>query len=136
MFAFLKRLCFGWRRTRPADRSSETSNVEAKRYLNRLREEELSAGASLRRGERLDRAPGQASGSSSAFTPSARQNTVAASRQPRRHQHSEQDRRPAEDFTTSFVVAEATGSALTGYAVGGSMAGALTGEVVSKSLDD
>lgn len=132
MLKFLKRLCLGGRQAEPADSSSVGTNDDAKRYLNRLREEELSAGASLRRGEILDRAPGQASGS--AYTPFSQQGTPAPSRR-QQYPHPEQDK-SAEDFATSFAVAEVTGSALTGYAVGGSVTGAITGEAVSKSLED
>ncbi len=130
MLNFLKRLCLGWRRTEPA--SSVGDNDDAKQYLNRLREQELSAGASLRRGEILNRAPGQASGS--AYPSRVQQGTPAPSSQGQ-YRQPEQDT-STEDFATSFVVAEATGSALAGYAVGGSVAGAITGEAVSKSLDN
>ncbi|WP_150124090.1 hypothetical protein [Cupriavidus nantongensis] len=133
MLKFLNRFRFGWRRADPPGNSSAVSKDEAKRYLNRLREEELSAGASLRRGEILDRAPGQASGS--AYTPYPQQKTPAPSSQQQYRDDPEQNT-SGEDFATSVVVADATGSALTGYAVGGSVAGAITGEAVSKSLDD
>ena len=112
--------------------NNDASNAAGKRYLDRLRQEELSVGAALRRGEAPGRAPGQASGAGALSQP------VSARRMqtPRRCSStapSAPERESDENFTQSFVAAEITGSAAIGYAAGGSAAGALLGEAASIS---
>lgn len=82
---------------------TELKNSAARVELNRIRRDELSVGAYMRRGDPVKTSPRLSTTSSSA----ARQDD--------------------SDFATSMVVGAETGSSLAGYVVGGSMLGAMAG---------
>ncbi len=106
----------------PEPPRGEVSEANSKEFLNRLREDELSLGAALRRGDRVGAAPGQTSGA---------RPVPAAARAPaqRRESNTRETVEDAgkEDFALSMAVGMATGSAAMGYVVGGSLTGGVVG---------
>lgn len=116
---------FNWLKVLFGNRSNPTAqaNDAAHRELNRLRREELSVGAQLRRGNPVNTFPGLASGS----VAKARMAVPSPTPVARRAAESEHSKGTEGDFATSMVIGAATGSTLAGYAMGGSLAGAMVG---------
>lgn len=100
------------------------ANEVARQELNRLRREELSIGAQLRRGEPVNTFPGLASGSV------AKVKMAAHKPAPRSVVESAHSNGTDADFATSMVVGAATGNTLAGYAIGGSLTGAMVGSSI------
>ena len=136
MISWIRRLLGVTRKKDPEPDAKR--NADAKTYLDDFRQNELSVGAALRRGEVVDHAPGQAGG--------ARATALERSRE-RRAERVDSLRAPcrpagrpessssssSENFGLSMVVGEATGNAMAGYAVGGSLTGGLIGAELSAS---
>lgn len=103
-----------------------SQDARARVELDRLRREELSVGAQLRRGLPVSSAPGQV------FSTKAMPSTSPA----RTNEAGARALTPVpENFETSFVVSLAASSLATGYGVGGSIAGASIGDTISQSAE-
>lgn len=126
MWNWLKRF---WQPAQSAD-IEYVKNAEAKKFLNNLRENELSVGASLRRGETINTAPGQTSTETQTIRVIQRTPQV---RTPQTHSIDVKGRDESddEDFATSMVMGAVTGSSMIGYMAGGSMTGGLIGAASS-----
>lgn len=127
MRSWLKKI---WRRKQPTF-SGDAREVEAKQFLDNLRENELSVGAALRRGEAISAAPGQVFSVESASvtrTPQCAQKSVSSPPQDAAYTV------PTEDLATLMVVGAATGSAMLGYAAGGSLAGGMIGAALNETV--
>jgi hypothetical protein len=126
MWNWLKRI-FGSAPPPPAI-SAGMRNTKAKEFLADLRENELSVGAALRRGESVRTAPGQVSSVTSniAAVPQQREFKISRNSAP-----DSADNSPTEDVATSMAVGAATGSAMLGYAVGGSIVGGMVGAALN-----
>lgn len=108
---------------------------EAKKYLNNLREQELSVGAAFRRGEVVNSAPGQLRSDKEEQT--AKRNKIV----PAAKTDSAYSEKPESNelgFATSLAVTMATDSPILGYAAGGSLSGAAVGAILNEcsSNDD
>jgi len=113
------------------------SNVSAHAHLNQLRQSELSVGAAFQRGERVDKAPGLAEGGQSISSHSS------GERHPQKGKldsvsvkTSVNSAESQSDFWTSAAIGAITGDAITGYAVGGSLEGGVTGSTLSDFKGD
>lgn len=103
-----------------------SQDARARVELDRLRREELSVGAQLRRGLPVSSAPGQVfSTKAMPSTSPARPNEAGA----------RAFASAPENFETSFVVSLAASSLATGYGLGGSIAGATIGDTISQSAE-
>lgn len=128
MWAVLKRLWLGrrpaWQQPPPQPGQAGTS-ASASDYLRQLREQELSVGAALRRGEPVQRAPGQTASASDrpALRSAPAGSTPAAAAR---------SARPAPDGPAAPGVSRATGDTATAYGV----AGATIGAAASQASDD
>lgn len=121
---------FNWLKKLSTVSPTPEANTAARTELNRIRRDELSVGAHMRQGKPVSTFPGLASGaevrksqqSASRLTPSDGARDIA--------------RRDSGDgdFTTSAVVAGATGSTLAGLVMGGSFTGAIVGAAVHEEL--
>ncbi|MES2877493.1 MAG: hypothetical protein V4713_03655 [Pseudomonadota bacterium] len=101
--------------------ASKNGNAVAHENLNRLRRDELSAGAYMRRGEPVTTFPGLTSGSM--IKPKA----LASRAIPSKALADTATKSNDGDFGTSMLVSAGTGSTMLGYSVGGSLTGALIG---------
>jgi hypothetical protein len=125
MWLWIKRL-FGKSSARPLQPSHEAA---AKMRLQSLREDELSVGAHLRRGASVTAAPRQAHGDATPLgAASMRRGQNAASAG-----SASPPAAPSEDFALSMAVSAGSGSTVLGYAVGGSLVGALAGSSFHQS---
>lgn len=108
---------------------------DAKTYLDTLRRDELSVMAAFRRGETVDKAPGQTSGSTSApgVAPVWRRASPEATRTVKR---AERESSGDDGFVTSMAVAAATDNAAIGYLAGRNLAGAAVGSALANSSKD
>ena len=123
---------------RDCSTSPQHAEADAKSYLNALRQNELSVGAAMRRGEQVPGAPGQTRSSKSArpgpHAPAPARSTSSSSATGHTKMESTTDER--EDFAMSMAVGMATGSALAGFAAGGSFAGGAVGVALDNSCND
>lgn len=109
----------------------DARDVEAKQFLANLRENELSVGAALRRGEAINTAPRQVfSGESASVTRTPQRAHKSVCSPPQDATYTV----PSEDLATSMVVGAATGSAMLGYAAGGSLAGGMIGAGLNDTI--
>lgn len=102
-----------WRRKQRTV-SGDAREVEAKQFLANLRENELSVGAALQRGETISTAPGQFFSGGSAIvtrTPQRAHKSVRSAPQDATYIV------PTEDLATLMVVGAAIGSAMIGTAL-------------------
>ena len=111
------------------------SDDEAKKYLNDLREKELSVGAAFKRGEAVNAAPRQIRSDVKAAIATKNQEILSA-----RSESALAGKKDDHDlaFATSLAVTMATDSPILGYAAGGSFSGAAVGAILSdcSSKDD
>lgn len=111
------------------------SDDKAKKYLNNLREEELSVGAAFKRGEAVHTAPGQIR--SDVNVVAKKKNQAIA---PAKNESALGEKKDDGDiaFATSLAVTMATDSPILGYATGGSFSGAAVGAILNdcSSKDD
>ena len=109
----------------------EDANAISHENLNRLRCNELSVGACMRRGEPVNTFPGLASGATM-ITP----NVVTSMTAPASSKAVDDTAKKSidGDFVTSMAVSAGTGSAMMGYAVGGSISGAMIGSSMSDNI--
>lgn len=121
----LKRLWRDW--TTPFGAAESAANAAARERLQALREDELSVGASMRRGGPVSQAPGQLRSSTRVVKARGQHGPATTD--------AGSDASPG-DFATSSVTAAATGSAVLGYAIGGSLFGAAAGALVHNALTD
>lgn len=118
-----------WRRKQPTV-SGDAREVEATQFLANLRENELSVGAALRRGEAISAAPGQVfSGESASVTSTPQRAHKGVCSPPQDATYT-----VPTDLATSMVVGAATGSAMLGYAAGGSLAGGMIGAALNDTI--
>ena len=118
MISWIKNILKRWN-------SPETSEADAKLYLNELRQNELSISASFRRGEIVTSGPGQV------WAPNTTWPKILPSKPVEPSKNVSHINEDETDFATSLVVAAITDSALIGYAAGRSIPGALIGELIS-----
>lgn len=122
--------------------AARVSNDSAKKYLSNLREQELSVGAALRRGEVVKTAPGQIWDATKTIAAEKHSTNHAGNRnsvESRSTPQSSQEKQDKElGFATSLAVTMATDSPVLGYAAGGSFSGAAAGAILSDyaSKDD
>lgn len=121
---------FGRRKERTSPQRSE---ADANSYLNNLRENELSLGASTRRGEHLLKAPGQTRAATVTSVHAPTRPGLPPTTVPHPTSAHADD---GGDFGTSMAIAMATGNGAIGYAAGGSLAGGFIGAATSNVGDD
>jgi hypothetical protein len=130
---------FGWiiRRLRRPAADPEARNAESKRFLNELRQNELSIFAAMRRGEPVNAAPRQsliATTRSQPLRPTPlRVEGVSPSVAPTKATGSTAV--PDVDLATSLVIGTGTSSALVGAVAGGSIAGGLVGAALGAATE-
>lgn len=112
--------------------ADNSTDALARRWLQDLRERELSAGSHFRRGIPVTRAPGQTftNSSDAASAPGAERPARQLPR-PAKPQDISQD-----NFALSMVIGAATASAALGCAAGGFVSGAAAGISLSDSASD
>jgi hypothetical protein len=122
-----------WRRKQAV--APQRSEADATRYLNDLRENELSLGAALRRGDKVTTAPGQTKAAMAKATAPVMARPTS---QPTAGYHATETQasKPGEDFAASMTIGMATGSAGAGYLAGGSITGGMIGDAISDLTDD
>ena len=103
------------------------SDDEAKKYLNDLRERELSVGAAFQRGEAVNTAPGQIRSDVNMVV--IKNQAIPAAKNESALGGKKDDHDLA--FATSLAVTMATDSPILGYAAGGSFSGAAVGAILS-----
>jgi hypothetical protein len=117
MFSWIKRIFYC------KSTASARDNAIAHQNLNRLRQDELSVGAHMRRGEPVKTFPGVAARSmirAKSFSPVS---SPVANRPVNQATAKSED----GDFSTSLAVSACTGSMVIGYTVGGALTGAVVG---------
>lgn len=133
MLNWLKRI---WCFAQPAA-SADARNADAKKFLEELRENELSVGAAFRRGETVKTAPGQATAGDACKVMNAGRVVRQGPQNSRSAQPDAGGEADTEDFPKSMVIGAATGSAMAmaGYAASGSLSGGLIGSALDNSAD-